>query len=85
MSILNNNWVKQSNDVACVVDVSFSLIAAQNALTINSQNGFVSQANWLGIGYSSPAAVGVKYAFQDKQTELGGDKRIIVVTGDGAF
>lgn len=36
MNVLNNNWVKDSTDVACVVDVSFSLIAAENSLTINS-------------------------------------------------
>jgi len=70
--------------VACVIDVSFPLLAAQERLKILSRNSFISQANWLAIGYSTPGAVGVKCILEDKAKELG-NKRVIVVTGDGAF
>jgi len=81
---LNEYWVSNDKKVACVVDVSFPLLAAETRLKILSRNSFVSNANWLSIGFSTPAAVGVKAVLSDKAKELG-DKRVIVVTGDGAF
>jgi indolepyruvate decarboxylase len=61
---------------AVVSDAGFPLIGAQN-LPIPSANGFVAQASWLAIGYSTAAAIGVKFALPDK--------RVVVVVGDGAF
>jgi indolepyruvate decarboxylase len=69
-----NGWLK--DDHAVVSDAGFPLIGAQN-LTIPSANGFVAQASWLAIGYSTAAAIGVKFALPDK--------RVVVVVGDGAF
>ena len=37
----------------------------------------MAQASWLAIGYSTAAAIGVKFAQPDK--------RVVVVVGDGAF
>lgn len=59
-----------------VVDAGFPLLGAQN-LHINCQDGFVSAAAWLSIGYSVPASLGVKFA--------AGNKRPLVFVGDGAF
>jgi indolepyruvate decarboxylase len=61
---------------AVVSDAGFPLVGAQN-LTIPSANGFVAQASWLSIGYSTAAAIGVKLAMPAK--------RVMVVVGDGAF
>lgn len=69
-----NGWLR--DDHAVVSDAGFPLIGAQN-LTIPSANGFVAQASWLAIGYSTAAAIGVKFAQPDK--------RVVVVVGDGAF
>jgi indolepyruvate decarboxylase len=69
-----NGWLK--DDHAVVSDAGFPLVGAQN-LTIPSANGFVAQASWLAIGYSTAAAIGVKFALPDK--------RVVVVVGDGAF
>jgi indolepyruvate decarboxylase len=69
-----NGWLR--DDHAVVSDAGFPLIGAQN-LTIPSPNGFVAQASWLAIGYSTAAAIGVKFAEPDK--------RVVVVVGDGAF
>jgi len=59
-----------------VSDAGFSLLGAQG-LNIPEAGGFVAQASWLSIGYSVPAATGVKCARPDK--------RAIVFVGDGAF
>ncbi|MBM3633662.1 MAG: hypothetical protein FJX03_08205 [Alphaproteobacteria bacterium] len=80
--VLNDQWIKDSKDTIVVVDASFSLIAAQQALHIKSQDGFVAQAAWLSIGYASPAAIGVKCAINDNKLK---DKRVVVIAGDGAF
>lgn len=69
-----NGWLTAQNVV--VSDAGFPLLGAQN-LHIASENGFVAQASWLAIGYSTPAAIGVKCASPDK--------RVVVVVGDGAF
>jgi indolepyruvate decarboxylase len=68
------DWVTASDIV--VADAGFPLIGAQ-ALPIAERNGFVAQASWLAIGYSVPAATGVKCANPAK--------RAVVVVGDGAF
>lgn len=59
-----------------VADAGFSLLGAQN-LHRKKPNSFVAQANWLSIGYSVPAAIGVKCAEQNQ--------RVMVFVGDGAF
>lgn len=59
-----------------VVDAGFPLLGAQN-LDISRQDGFVASAAWLSIGYSVPAALGVKFARPDA--------RPLVCVGDGAF
>ncbi|WP_043390164.1 alpha-keto acid decarboxylase family protein [Archangium violaceum] len=69
-----DTWLTPENVV--VSDAGFPLLGAQN-LHISSANGFVAQASWLAIGYSTPAAIGVKCASPDK--------RVVVVVGDGAF
>lgn len=67
-------WLREDHAVVC--DAGFPLIAAQNLL-IPAANGFVAQASWLAIGYSTAAAIGVKFAQPDK--------RVVVLVGDGAF
>lgn len=69
-----NSWL-QKDDVL-VVDAGFPLIGAQ-PVKITEQDGFLAQAAWLSIGYSVPAATGVKCARPDK--------RAVVVVGDGSF
>jgi indolepyruvate decarboxylase len=80
--ILNTHWIKSSIDTTVVLDASFPLIASQEGLHIKTSNGFVAQASWLSIGYAAPAAIGVKCAIDDNKL---GEKRIVVVAGDGAF
>lgn len=82
---LNDKWISKSEDTTCVVDVSFPLNSAATRLKILSPNSFVSQANWLAIGYSLPGAVGVKCALVDKKAYPKVDKRVVVIVGDGAF
>lgn len=69
-----NGWLKK--DDVLVVDAGFPLIGAQ-PVKISQAGGFLAQAAWLSIGYSVPAATGVKCARPDK--------RAIVVVGDGSF
>jgi TPP-dependent 2-oxoacid decarboxylase len=71
--------------VSVVADGSFCAQGTINQLTIKRPNSFFKYYNWLAIGYSVPAAVGLKHALVDKACELGGESRVIVVTGDGAF
>lgn len=68
------SWITEHDTL--VVDAGFPLAGAQG-VDIAAQNGFVAQASWLAIGYSTAAATGVKFAQPDR--------RILVVTGDGAF
>lgn len=63
-------------DDILVSDAGFPLIGAQ-AIPIERTRGFLAQAAWLSIGYSVPAATGVKCANPDA--------RAVVVVGDGAF
>lgn len=67
-------WLTEDHIV--VVDAGFSGIGAQK-LETRAPNGYVAQASWLSIGYSVPAATGVKYAVPNK--------RPVVIVGDGAF
>jgi indolepyruvate decarboxylase len=69
-----NNFINRSHVV--VADAGFPLLGAQG-IHIAEANGFVAQASWLSIGYSVPAATGVKCARPDK--------RAVVFVGDGAF
>ncbi|NHN35917.1 alpha-keto acid decarboxylase family protein [Pseudomaricurvus alcaniphilus] len=69
-----SNWL--GDDKVLVADAGFPLIGAQS-VHIASQGGFLAQAAWLAIGYSVPAATGVKCALPDK--------RVVVAVGDGAF
>jgi indolepyruvate decarboxylase len=82
--ILNDSWVSRKDGInpTVVVDASFPLVAAQSGLHISCANGFVAQADWLSIGYASPASIGIKCALDDNNM---GNKRVIVVAGDGAF
>ncbi|WP_343694672.1 thiamine pyrophosphate-dependent enzyme [Flavobacterium sp.] len=59
-----------------VADAGFPLLGAQG-IRIAEPNGFIAQASWLSIGYSVPAATGIKCARPDK--------RPVVFVGDGAF
>lgn len=65
-----------TEDDIMVVDAGFPLIGAQG-MAIPARGGFIAQAAWLSIGYSVPAATGVKCAHPDK--------RVFVAVGDGAF
>ncbi|MDB5016197.1 MAG: thiamine pyrophosphate enzyme binding domain protein [Mucilaginibacter sp.] len=65
-----------TKDHVVVADAGFPLLGAQG-IHIAEANGFVAQASWLSIGYSVPAATGVKCARPDK--------RAVVFVGDGAF
>lgn len=65
-----------TEDDIMVVDAGFPLIGAQG-IHIPARGGFIAQAAWLSIGYSVPAATGVKCAHPDK--------RVLVAVGDGAF
>lgn len=65
-----------TKDHVVISDAGFALLGAQG-LHIAEANGFVAQASWLSIGYSVPAATGVKCARPDKQA--------VVFVGDGAF
>lgn len=69
-----NSFINGSHVV--VADAGFPLLGAQG-IRIPEANGFVAQASWLSIGYSVPAATGVKCARPDK--------RAVVFVGDGAF
>jgi indolepyruvate decarboxylase len=71
-----NEWLQSGEDRVIISDAGFPLIGAQD-LHIRQANGFVAQAAWLAIGYSTPAAIGVKCAAPDK--------RAVVIVGDGAF
>lgn len=74
-----NEWLQQESnkkEYVVVADAGFALLLAQN-FKISEQDGFIAQAAWLAIGYSVPAATGVKCARPDK--------RPIVIVGDGAF
>jgi indolepyruvate decarboxylase len=76
-----NDFIQKAHDAqkdhVVVCDAGFPLPAAQNGLKIPIANGFVAQASWLAIGYSTPAAIGVKCAMPNH--------RVLVVVGDGAF
>lgn len=75
-SFFNNiNSFLTDSDTA-IVDAGFPLLGAQD-LHRAKPNTFVAQASWLSIGYSVPAAIGVKCA-QPNQ-------RAMVFVGDGAF
>lgn len=69
-----NSYITASNTV--VVDAGFPLLGAQG-LHRGKPNTFIAQANWLSIGYSVPAAIGIKCAAPDQ--------RVMVFVGDGAF
>ncbi|WP_202703202.1 alpha-keto acid decarboxylase family protein [Flavobacterium sp. UGB4466] len=69
-----NSFINGSHIV--VADAGFPLLGAQG-IRIAEPNGFVAQASWLSIGYSVPAATGIKCARPDK--------RPVVFVGDGAF
>ncbi|WP_316838597.1 alpha-keto acid decarboxylase family protein [Pedobacter gandavensis] len=69
-----NSFINKSHVV--VADAGFPLLGSQG-IHIAEANGFVAQASWLSIGYSVPAATGVKCARPDK--------RVVVFVGDGAF
>jgi len=69
-----NSFIDSSHIV--VADAGFPLLGAQG-IHIAEANGFIAQASWLSIGYSVPAATGVKCARPDK--------RAVVFVGDGAF
>ena len=69
-------WMRAEPSLAVVSDAGFPLLGAQ-ALHIPGANGFVAQASWLAIGYSTAASIGVKCAMPDR--------RVLVVVGDGAF
>ena len=69
-----NKYITKEHVV--ISDAGFALLGAQG-LHIAEANGFVAQASWLSIGYSVPAATGVKCARPDK--------RAVVFVGDGAF
>jgi indolepyruvate decarboxylase len=69
-----NDWLREDHVV--ISDAGFALLGAQD-LHIRAPNGFVAQASWLAIGYSTAGAIGVKCAMPDK--------RVIVFVGDGAF
>jgi indolepyruvate decarboxylase len=69
-----NSFINKSHIV--ISDAGFPLLGAQG-IHIAEANGFVAQASWLSIGYSVPAATGVKCARPDK--------RAVVFIGDGAF
>lgn len=65
-----------NKDHIVVSDAGFPLLGCQG-IRIAEANGFVAQASWLSIGYSVPAATGIKCARPDK--------RAVVFVGDGAF
>ncbi len=69
------NAYLQSSDTV-VADAGFSLLGAQG-LHRAKPNTFIAQANWLSIGYSVPAAIGIKCANPNQ--------RVMVFVGDGAF
>lgn len=69
-----NDYVDERHIV--VSDAGFPLLGAQG-LHIAEAGGFVAQASWLSIGYSVPAATGLKCARPDK--------KVLVFVGDGAF
>ncbi len=69
-----NDFINEKHVV--VSDAGFSLLGAQG-LHIAEADGFIAQASWLSIGYSVPAATGVKCAMPNK--------RAVVFIGDGAF
>jgi indolepyruvate decarboxylase len=64
------------NSDTVVVDAGFPLLGAQG-LPRAKPNTFIAQANWLSIGFSVPAAIGIKCAAPDQ--------RVMVFVGDGAF
>ena len=78
-TFLNSDQQKDRN-YAVVADAGFSLLSAQN-LRLREADSFHSQASWLSIGYSLPAAVG----FAEAGLETEERPRVLVFIGDGAF
>jgi TPP-dependent 2-oxoacid decarboxylase len=81
-SLLQHNYLDDFNDETSPV------VLADTGLTFYSlnnikvpQNGFIAQLAWGAIGYSPGASYGVKLALQDQKI----DRRVLSISGDGAF
>ncbi|MCF6300927.1 MAG: thiamine pyrophosphate-dependent enzyme [Proteobacteria bacterium] len=81
-SLLQHNYLSSFNDSDAPV------LLADTGLTFYSlnnikvpANGFIAQLAWGAIGYSPGASYGVKLALEDQ----GINRRVISVSGDGAF
>ncbi len=69
-----NGYLTPDNLV--VAEIGLSTFGGSSYLSINRQNGFLSQAIWASIGWSVPAGLGASFT---------PGVRPIVIVGDGAF
>ena len=76
-----NHFINTSPEKFTIVSDAGFVLRTVSKLHIKEANGFYSQSDWLAIGYSVPAALGVQTAL----TKGGNSSRVIVATGDGAF
>jgi indolepyruvate decarboxylase len=68
------SWV--SDEMVLMADTSIVLYSAAE-LPVNRADGFIAQAAWNSIGYTTGACLGVGFAETDR--------RAVVFTGDGGF
>ncbi|MDB4949242.1 MAG: alpha-keto acid decarboxylase family protein [Gemmatimonadetes bacterium] len=68
-----NTWVDDS--MVLMADTTIALYSAAE-LPVNVADGFIAQAAWNSIGYTTGACLGVGFA---------GERRPVVFTGDGGF
>ncbi len=66
-------WVDDS--MVLMADTTIALYSAAE-LPVNVRDGFIAQAAWNSIGYTTGACLGVGFA---------GERRAVVFTGDGGF
>lgn len=84
-SLLHHNYLDtygndENGDAPVVLaDTGLSFYNLNNIKS--PQNGFIGQLAWGAIGYSPSASCGVKLALQDS----GSRRRVVSVSGDGAF
>ena len=69
------HWLKETT--VLIADVGEALFSSVE-LPVLKDCGYVSQPNYLSIGYSVPASLGVALHYRNK-------KRVLTLVGDGAF
>lgn len=81
-SLLQHNYLsdfKEEDAPVVLADTGLTFYSLNNIKV--PENGYIAQLAWGAIGYSPGASYGVKLALQDE----GINRRVISVSGDGAF